>query len=282
VINRSIGKSRARNGGLSPIWVVNLPQLVLTGLHQIKSTITSTRCDLVRERSIKIWDESTENPSRKKRSKKREQTDQINPNLEGNQSKPRRGKRKRAKKRATITDAKYPMLHDRRRRDCRWPLDCNEDEAAPDWRGGGGGWNFGGGERGKAQALGFSSGGDKGVRQIKKYRRWEGNQCRGLLWTWVVINCEGLLCGHGCFWPQEICDGRPCRHVSKCPCRRVQRKSQVISYDQMCREDFVHIRMTRRASWPFIFELTDRWVGGRCSGRIGVGGRIGVHGIING
>jgi hypothetical protein len=29
----------------------------------------------------------------------------------------------------------------------------------------------------------------------------------------VVINCEGLLCGHGCFWPQEMCDGCPC-HTS--------------------------------------------------------------------
>jgi hypothetical protein len=92
-----------------------------------KSTTTST-CWAASEEIDAIWyekgpsrfgDKSTKNPSRKNRSKKQEQTDQINPNLEGNQSNPRRGKRKQAKKRIAITDATYPMLHDRRRRDCR-------------------------------------------------------------------------------------------------------------------------------------------------------------------
>jgi hypothetical protein len=98
-----------------------------------KSTATRT-CWAVLEEIDVIWyekgpsrfgDESIENPSRKSRSRKQEQTDEINPNLEGNQSKPRRGKRKRAKKRTSITDVTYLMLHDRSHED-------EADEATPD------------------------------------------------------------------------------------------------------------------------------------------------------
>jgi hypothetical protein len=112
---------------------------------------------------------------------------------------------------------------------------------------------------GKGASFRVFYGWEKGIRQIKKYRRWEG--CGGLLWTWVVINYGGFLCGHRCFRPQEIYGGHPCRHVSGCPCHRFKENHK------LC----LVIKCAKKIFYMYIWRITHH---DRYSGRMGVGGRI--------